>query len=225
MRITFFLTAMLAIMTACGTTPDTATMTSVVDEVKTQKINELQSRFNNLTADHSNSGIATAAMLGDTVDGPCTLYTRWKSLHAVQVDYDNLGYDGTTDFSTSLNEAVRTAAQKATGAAYERMKNGDPLSCKGLESTQFTLFNNLAKLMDEYGRPADTEAFDPAIIRTACLREIQPDVTEILAAIEENENSDTLGWLTHYAETVKNTWNFTSEEIGVPKTLIGRLDL
>lgn len=220
-----FLAAFLVTLTACSSTQvsNTKKMTPIVDDAKTQKVNELRSRFEVLTA--SKSLIANAAMLGDTIDGPCTLYYEWQSLNTVKVAYDKLEY-GTTDFSAGLNDAVKTAAQKATTAAYERMKSGKTLSCKGLTNDRLTLFGNIAKLMDEYGRPADTEAFDPAILRAACLREIKPEVQEILATIKKYDaNSDTLGWLANYVESVKTTWHFTPEEIGVPKAMIARLDL
>ncbi|MDQ5949263.1 MAG: hypothetical protein QG579_3 [Patescibacteria group bacterium] len=221
-----FLTAFLVVLTACSSTKqvsDNKKMSPIVDDAKTQKVNELRSRFETLTT--NKSMIANAAMLGDTVDGPCTLYYEWQSLNTVKAAYDKLEY-GLTDFSANLNEAVKTAAQKATTAAYERMKNGKTLSCKGLTNDRLTLFGNIAKLMDEYGRPADTEAFDPAILRAACLREIKPEVQEILATIKKYDaNSDTLGWLANYVESVKTTWHFTPEEIGVPKALITRLDL
>ncbi len=220
------LAAFLVSLTACSSTTEVSVkgkMSPVVDEAKTQEVNKLRDRFEALTANKST--ITNAAMLDDTVDGPCTLYYEWQSLNTVKVEYDKLDY-GTTDFSAGLNEAVKAAAQKATGAAYERMKSGKTLSCKGLTNDRLTLVSNIAKLMDEYGRPADTEAFDPAILRAACLREIKPEVQKILATIKKYDaNSDTLGWLSNYVESVKTTWHFTPEEIGVPKALITRLDL
>ena len=222
------LTAFLVVITTgCSSTPNQQVsdnkIAPIVDEAKTQKFDELRGRFEVLTANKSR--IANAAMLGDTVDGPCSLYHEWQSLNMVKVAYDNLEY-GTTDFSAGLNEAVKGAAQKATGAAYERMKSNKTLSCNGLTNNRLTLFSNIAKLMDEYGRPADTEAFDPAIIRAACLREIKPEVQEILATIKKyGDGGDTIGWLANYIENVKTTWHFTPEEIGVPKDMIARLDL
>lgn len=219
------LAAFLVILTACSSTQVSSNkkMSPIVDDAKTQKVNELRDRFKVLTANKSR--VANAAMLGDTIDGPCSLYYEWQSLNSVKVAYGKLDY-GLTDFSAGLNEAVKSAAQKATSAAYERMKSGKTLSCNGLTNDRLTLFGNIAKLMDEYGRPADTEAFDPAIIRAACLREIKPEVQEILAAVKKYDaNSDTLGWLANYVDSVKTTWHFTPEEIGVPKALITRLDL
>lgn len=221
-----FLTAFLVILAACSSTQQISNnkkMSAVVDETKTQKVNELRGRFEALTANKST--ISSAAMLGDTVDGPCTLYYEWQSLNTVKVQYDKLDY-GVTDFSAGLNDAVKKAAQKATAAAYEKMKSDKTLSCNGLTNDRLTLFGNIAKLMDEYGRPADTEAFDPAILRAACLREIKPEVQEILAAVKKYDaNSDTLGWLANYVESVKTTWHFTPAEIGVPKAMIDRLNL
>jgi hypothetical protein len=163
-------------------------------------------------------------MIGDAVNGPCTLYKKWQDTHAVAVEYKELGVRK-DDLERAINEAVKEAAQNATVAAYGRMKASKSLSCKGMAETQLELFGDIAKLMDQYGQPADTEAFDPEILRAACLREIKPEVQEILATIKKNENSDTLGWLSNYVDSVKTTWHFTPEEIGVPKPMIARLDL
>lgn len=223
--ITISLAAFLVALTACSSTQvsNNKKMSPVVDEAKTQKVNELRARFETLTA--NKSLIANAAMLGDTADGPCTLYYEWQSLNTVKVAYDKLEY-GTTDFSALLNDEVKQMAQKVTTAAYDRMKGQKLLGCVKLTNDTLTLFSNIAKLMDEYGRPADTEAFDPAIIRAACLREIKPEVQEILATIKKYDaNSDTLGWLSNYVESVKTTWHFTPEEIGVPKSMVDRLNL
>lgn len=220
------LTAFLVISTACSSTPTKVSdnkIAPVVDDVKTQKVNELRDRFEALKS--GKRLVSTAAMLGDTIDGPCTLYHEFDSFRTVKFEYDKLNY-GTTDFSALLNDEVKQMAQKVTTAAYERMKGSKLLGCVKLTNDTLTLFSNIAKLMDEYGRPADTEAFDPTIIRAACLREIKPEVQEILATIKKYDaNSDTLGLLSNYVSEVKTTWHFTPEEIGVPKAMIARLDL
>ena len=221
-----FLTAFLVISTACSSTPTKVSdnkMSPIVDDVKTQKVNELRGRFEVLKS--GKRLVSTAAMLGDTVDGPCTLYHEYDTFRTVKWEYDKLNY-GMTDFSALLNDEVKQMAQKVTAAAYERMKSNKLLGCVKLTNDTLTLFSNITKLMDEYGRPADTEVFDPAIIRAACLREIKPEVQEILATIKKYEaNSDTLALLSNYVSEIKTTWHFTPEEIGVPKAMITRLDL
>lgn len=219
------LTAFLVTLTACSSTQKVSDnkIAPVVDDAKTQKVNELRDRFENLKS--GKRLVSTAAMLGDTIDGPCTLYHEFDTFRTVKYEYDKLNY-GRTDFSALLDDEVKQMAQKVTTAAYDRMKSQKLLGCVKLTNDTLTLFSNIAKLMDEYGRPADTEAFDPAIIRAACLREIKPEVQEILATIKKyNENSDTLGLLSNYVSEVKSTWHFTPEEIGVPKAMIARLDL
>lgn len=219
------LTAFIVILTACNPTPTKISnkkMAPVVDDVKTQRVNELRDRFEALKS--GKRLVSTAAMLGDTVDGPCTLYHEYDSVRTVKWEYDKLNY-GTTDFSALLNEEVTRMAQKVTTAAYERMKGGKLLGCVKLTNDTLTLFSNIAKLMDEYGRPADTEAFDPAILRAACLREIKPEVQEMLVAVNKNPNGDMMGWLSNYVNGVKETWHFTPEQIGVPKAMIERLNL
>lgn len=223
--ITLSLAVFLVILTACSSTQKVSDnkIASIVNDVKTQEVNKLRDRFETLKS--GKRLVSTAAMLGDTIDGPCTLYHEFDTFRTVKYEYDKLNY-GTTDFSALLNDEVKQMAQKVTTAAYDRMKSQKLLGCVKLTNDTLTLFSNIAKLMDEYGRPADTEAFDPTIIRAACLREIKPEVQEILATIKKYDaNSDTLGLLSNYVSEVKTTWHFTPEEIGVPKAMITRLDL
>ena len=222
---TISLAAFLVTLTACSSTQKISDnkIAPVVDDAKTQKVNELRDRFETLKS--GKRLVSTAAMLGDTIDGPCTLYHEFNTFRTVKYEYDKLNY-GRTDFSALLDDEVKQMAQKVTTAAYDRMKGGKLLGCVKLTNDTLTLFSNIAKLMDEYGRPADTEAFDPGIVRAACLREIKPEVQEILATIKKYDaNSDTLGLLSNYVSEVKTTWHFTPEEIGVPKAMIDRLDL
>lgn len=221
---TFFLILMVVISTACRTRAvqnNNTSATAVVEDTKAQRISELGIKFEAIKS--GKRLVSTAAMLGDTIDGPCTLYHEFDSLRTAYHEYDKLG--GHPTLSATMKDDVKKMAQKVTTTAYDRMKSGKLLGCVKLTNETLTLFSNIAKLMDEYGRPADTESFDPTILRAACLREIKPEVQEILAIIKKHDSSDTLGLLSNYISEVKTTWQFTPEEIGVPKSMINRLNL
>ena len=220
------LAAFSVLLTACSSTEVPVAkkkeMSIVVEDVRTKAVNLLQVRLDALKTGGS---ISTAAMIGDAVNGPCTLYKKWQDTHAIAVEYKEIGVRK-DDLERTINEAVKEAAQNATVAAYGRMKAGKSLSCKGMAETQLELFGDIARLMDQYGQPADTEAFDPEILRVACLREVKPEVQEMLATVKKyNENSDVLGMLENYVETAKVTWHFSPAEIGIPKDVIDRLGL
>ena len=219
-----FMVAAFAILTAC-TIGTRVRISSEDAETINKKLEELQNRFNIIK---SGNRLVTATMLGDTVDGPCTLYHEFQSLQAIKFEYDRLEFPGKPSrISMVKSDDIKDMAQKVTTAAYERMKKGKLLGCVKLtkESTNESLafFNNITMLMGEYGRPVNSEEFDPVIIRAACLREIKPEVQQILIKIKNNENDDTLGFLSDYMEGAK-AWHFTPEEIGVPKAMIDRLN-
>ncbi len=149
------LAAFSVLMTACSSTPapvaEKKEMSIVVEDVRTQAANKLEVRLEALKASikSGEGSVSTAAMIGDTISGPCTLYKKWQEVNALALEYMELGVRK-DDLARAINEATKEAAQKATGAAYERMKAGKDLSCRGLAKNQLALFSSIAKLMDEY---------------------------------------------------------------------------
>lgn len=219
------LAAFSVLLTACSSEVPVAEkkeMSAVVQDVRADELKKLEVRLESLKG---GSSVSTAAMIGDAVDGPCSLYKNWQDTNALVAEYNKIGLSENR-LAYAINDAVKQSARKAVTAAYGKMKAGKDFSCRGLGENQLTFFAGIAKLMDQYGGVIGDEVFDPVIVRAACLRAVKPEVQEVLVTVKKyDEGSDVVAALSHYVDTARATWHFTPAEIGIPKDVIERLGL
>ena len=220
--ITILVAAAVA-LTACSTSTEKAKARQLVVAVTGEQLKELTAIKEGLTKlDKAKMGVLAAAQGNEA----CEAYRSFQEYERLTERLDRAGLKR-SDLQ-ELETSLQAAARKAGELGYATMVAKKSLACGVGEGRigEAEMVKNVATLSDTYGLPRAGETkFNPAVIREAYVRAIKPQVQEALAELRNRpDSSDVLGWVGNLLRDAEE-WHIAPAELGVPATVVKKLNL